>query len=323
MYHWKTSLNISPGEIEIMDSLDIKTLYIKFFDVDYDPVAKKPVPVAILRTEERDLQRLRGTGSHSVRFHIIPTVFITDRCIRDIDTSQVHELVNNIHKLIISTIESNDFDDIVEIQFDCDWTAGTRDKYFLLLEKFHVLMPHTPISATIRLHQVKFSAKSGIPPVNRGLLMVYNMGNLKDPAAVNSILDVQELKKYITNLSGYPLTLDVALPLFGWKVLFRNNEFKGLINDISDTDLGGMMIRKSKQNRIDFKKDTVIKGYHFNAGDWLRIEDSGYDEIISAAETISKLLPAGDLRLSLFHLDSLILKKYPTHEMENIFNSLH
>jgi len=323
VYHWKTTLNISAGEISILDSLNIKTIYLKFFDVDYDEVSHKPMPAGILRTEEQDLLSLRKAGSNSMRFSVIPTIFITNRCILDIDTSQLEGLVINMHKLIMHTIESNGFDSIPEIQFDCDWTERTKDKYFLLLQKFHALMPGTPLSATIRLHQVKFSAKTGIPPVSRGMLMAYNMGNLKDPAATNSILDVQELKKYVSNLQAYPLPLDVALPLFGWAVLFRNNEFKGLINDISEADVKGMWKQNEKQKRIDFVKDTVIKGYHFNAGDWLRIEESHYDEILAASEVLNSHLPRVGMRVALFHLDSLILKKYTTYEMESIYNSLH
>ena len=307
----------------MLDSIKIKTLYIKFFDIDYDEVSHKPVPTGILRSEEQNLRRLKTAGSNFVRFSVIPTIFITNRCILDIDTTQLTDLVINMHKLIMHTIESNGFDNIEEIQFDCDWTERTRDKYFMLLQKFHALVPGTPLSATIRLHQVKFSAKTGIPPVNRGLLMAYNMGNLRDPGAANSILDVQELKKYITNLQAYPLQLDVALPLFGWSVLFRNNEFRGLINDIRDEDMRGMWKQNGKQKRIDFTRDTIIKGYRFNTGDWLRVEESNYDQIIAAADVLTSHLPKAGMRVALFHLDSLILKKYTTHEIESIYNSLH
>jgi len=184
-------------------------------------------------------------------------------------------------------------------------------------------MSQTPLSATIRLHQVKYSAKTGIPPVNRGLLMVYNMGNLKDPSAVNSILDVEELKKYITNLHGYPLPLDVALPLFSWTVLFRDNSFKGLFNDLTREDLSGPSIHQITDNRFEILRDTSIKGYELRARDVLRVEESKYDQIISAVNTISALLPSDALRVSLFHLDSLILRKYTSHDLESIYNSLH
>ena len=66
------------------------------------------------------------------------------------------------------------------------------------------------LSATIRLHQLKFIGESGIPPVDKGLLMCYNMGDLHRLRISNSILETAELKKYIKQLSVYPLKLDVA-----------------------------------------------------------------------------------------------------------------
>ena len=144
-----------------------------------------------------------------------------------------------------------------------------------------------PISATIRLHQIKFLAKTGVPPVSKGLLMCYNMGNLKNPATKNSIIETEELKKYIDNLAAYPLPLDVALPLFNWKVLFRNNTYAGLIQNLPDSLLTNPFISKAG-NRYLFLKDSLLAGYPFKKGDVLRNEQSEYSEIISTAGAISK-----------------------------------
>src|SRR5687767_12425063 len=97
MYHWKTTLKITANELRLMDSLEIRTLYVKFFDVDYDQNLQKPLPVGMLRTEERNLQLLRDSGHQTVKFHIIPTIFITERCMRNIDTADITSLVNNIY----------------------------------------------------------------------------------------------------------------------------------------------------------------------------------------------------------------------------------
>ncbi|HQW84267.1 MAG TPA: hypothetical protein PK987_07405, partial [Ferruginibacter sp.] len=202
------------------------------------------------------------------------------------------------------------------------WTASTKNKYFALLNNFHALKPNTTLSATIRLHQVKYVAKTGIPPVNRGLLMCYNMGNLKDPATKNSIIETAELQKYISGLVSYPLPLDVALPLFDWKVLYRNNVYKGLIQNLPNMVFNNSFSQK-KENRYVILKDTLLQGYNLQNGDIIRDEQSNYKEIISAAKAVNHQLKNTRLRVSLYHLDSVILNKYTNHELESIFNSLH
>ena len=63
-----------------------------------------------------------------------------------------------------------------EMQVDCDWTQGSRAAYFALLralrDRLHA--QGRRLSATIRLHQVKCSADTGVP-VDRGMLMAYNL----------------------------------------------------------------------------------------------------------------------------------------------------
>lgn len=312
-YYWKSVLNLTEFEKRRLDSLHVETIYLKFFDVDWDEAGKKPVPVAKLQVSKDELP-----GGIS----IIPTVFITNACIQKIDSSQVEKLAENIYSLIQEIKGSIGFDSIPEIQVDCDWTAASKEKYFLLLNNIKHKTPGTKLSCTIRLHQVKYISKSGIPPVDRGLLMCYNMGNLKDPATKNSILETEELKKYTGNLSSYPLPLDIALPLFDWKVLYRNNFYTGLIQNLPETVFTNSFSKKTG-NRYQVLKDTLLAGYDLKKGDMIRDEQTDIKEILSTANAISKDLKNTSLRVSLYHLDSLTLSKYSTHELESIYNSLH
>lgn len=312
-YYWKSVLNLTNFENQKLDSLKVKTIYLKFFDVDWDEAAKKPVPVAKLQTTNAD--QLKG-------FSIIPTIFITNECIQKIDSSQTKPLAGSVMQLLRSMINETDFDSIPEVQIDCDWTESTRDRYFDILKNIKGLKPNAKLSATIRLHQIKFLAKTGIPPVDRGLLMCYNMGNLKNPATKNSIIETEELKKYTSNLSSYPLPLDVAFPLFNWKVLYRDNAYKGLIEGLTDEALSGSFCNKTG-NRYQVLKDTLLQGYDLRKGDMIRDEQSDIKEVLSAAAVIGSQLKNTPLRVSLYHLDSLILSKYSTHELESIYNRLH
>ena len=312
-YHWKSVLNITNFEKEKLYSLKVRTIYLKFFDVDWDEAARKPLPVAKLQAARDKLQ-----GGIT----IIPTVFITNECIQKIDRSQVKQLAENIYSLVLEIKQANGFDSIPEIQIDCDWTEATKEKYFLLLNNLKPQTTNYKLSATIRLHQIKFLSKTGIPPVDRGLLMCYNMGNLKNPATNNSILETAELKKYTSNLSRYPLPLDVAFPLFNWKVLYHNNMYSGLIQGLPDEVFSNSFCTKTG-NRYRVLKDTLLQGYELQKGDMIRDEQSDIKEVLAAAGEISRHLKNTPLRVSLYHLDSVILSKYNTHELESIYNSLH
>ena len=313
-YYWKSNFRISDAERKAIDTLKVQTIYLKFFDVDWNSNTGAPLPVAQLRITDSSYIQSR-------RISIIPVIFITNECIYKIDPAQVNELAQKITSLTKSIEENYTLTNISEIQIDCDWTASTREKYFSLLNRLKALNSNVVFSATIRLHQIKFSEKTGVPPVSRGMLMCYNMGNLTNIETRNSILEMGELKKYTGNLHNYPLPLDVALPLFDWKVLFRKGKFIGLIEGLPDSLLTVTAFFK-KGNRFIAAKDTTAGGYDFKAGDLLRNEESNYKDVLEAATLLSEKVSSSVLRISLYHLDPVILNKYSTHEIENIYNAL-
>jgi hypothetical protein len=330
-YYWKSTINLTNFEKQELDSLKIKTIYLKFFDVDWDEVYKTPVPVGKLQVANIPNDPL---GKLSGSIQVIPTVFITNECIQKLDSADAETLAVQISELIKVTRNTNQwlyrssFADTSEIQIDCDWTSSTKNKYFRLLT---VLKEHLnkddgdrkySLSCTIRLHQIKFVSKTGVPPVDRGLLMCYNMGNLKNPATNNSILETEELKKYTGNLSSYPLPLDAAFPLFNWKVLYRNNVYTGLVQSLPEKAFSSSCYSKTG-NRYLVLKDTLLQGYDLKKGDILRDEQSDIKEVLAAALEIGRHLKNTPLRVSLYHLDSVILSKYSTHELESIYNSLY
>ena len=312
-YYWKSVFKLSDAEKITMDSLKVSTLYLKCFDVDWNENSNQPNPVAQVRIIDT---------SYLQKINVVPVVFITNECILKLDSSQSNVLAEKIYKLVKQITTNCNLENINELQIDCDWTASTREKYFSILKRIKNLAAPLSISATIRLHQVKYTSRVGIPPVDRGLLMCYNMGNLKDPATNNSIIEASELKKYIGNLSNYSLPLDVAFPLFDWKVLFRNNTYTGLIQNLNDSSLIDTFI-KNDNKRYVFLRDTTILGYSFKKDDVLRSENSDYNSIIATAKLVNERLSQSNLRVSLYHLDSITLSKYSFHEMENIFNSIH
>ncbi len=312
-YYWKSAFSLTGFEDSRLESLLVKTIYLKYFDVDWDNLKAAPQTKAVLQIKESNVLRSKNIKT-------IPVVFITNECIQKIQLSQIDELSKNIIALI-ETIQKwySQQPFIDELQIDCDWSPATKEKYFALLTAVKKSAVKK-LSVTIRLHQVKYVGKTGVPPADRGLLMCYNMGNLKNFDTKNSILDPEELDKYVLNLSKYPLPLDVGLPLFNWYVLFRNKKYVGLIKLINT---GAANIKKDGYNHFQFLMDTIISNIAFKKDDVLRFEESSYTDILKAAATISSHLQTTNLRVALFHLDSITLSKYTLNEMDNMYNSIH
>lgn len=320
-YYWKSTLQLSAAETKALDTLQVTKLYLKCFDVAWDPVALRPIPLAKLQITTAATDWLSG---HPI--DIVPTVFITNECMQLADSGQVAALANNLHELMRSMAGQLPASvNIPEIQLDCDWTATSRKNYFSLLTSLQQLpfFQHKTISATIRLYQCKYRQKTGVPPVHRGLLMCYNMGNLKNPDTGNSILEAAELEKYIGNLPGYPLPLDVAFPLFDWKVLYRDRTYKGLIQGLPDTLLQRPGLAQQDKNRFTLLTDTTVGGYELKKGDRIRQEDANFAEVIRSARLLRSKLVTPQITVALYHLDSLTLHKYSTNELETMFSSMY
>lgn len=313
-YYWKSSFNPGPLEQKSLKDLQIKRLYIKFFDITWNGDKNEPMPIALIRFPGK--QSLAGLA-------VVPTVFITNDCMQKMNDAQVVNTADKILVLINYIASTNEILNIPEIQIDCDWNETTKDKYFHLLQIAKSLnTKNRLLSATIRLHQYKYYKKLGTPPVDRGLLMCYNMGNLKNPTTKNSILDPGELEKYVSGLPGYPLPLDIALPIFNWKVLFRNNKYAGLVRDLPTSVLVDNPAIRKKGNNYELIQNTSIDGYSFMRADVLRDEQITYDDLTRATDILHEKLKTQHFSVVLYHLDSITLSKFSIHELETIFDHL-
>lgn len=312
-YHWKTNFSPTSLETKLLDSLQVKKLYVRFFDVDWDEKAGDPKPLAMLNASNKNYLQ---------QFNIIPTVFITNECIYKIRPEQTDSLAHRIYRLLQTLKTKNALSKPTEIQIDCDWTKTTKEKYFSILNALQAIDSSQVYSVTIRLHQIKFMTTTGVPPVKKGMLMCYNMGNLRNIKTYNSILEIAELKKYLANLPEYPLHLDVALPIFEWVVLFRDNKYFGLLQNVGNNFFEeGVFSRLG--NFYTSKFDTTIHGYNIKKSDVLRLEQTDPQTIEKAAGRITKGLRETSLTVSLYHLDSITLKKYSAHDLENIYDAMH
>ena len=315
-YFWKSNFALQPFEKKSVQDLEVKKIYLKYFDVA-EREANRPSPIAQVSFAADTKCFLRQNG-----IELIPVVFITNQSLEKPDTTASFELGEKIADLIYAINQQQEIKGIRQVQIDCDWSKKTKANFFSLLRGVKSKLDQGQLlSATIRLHQLKFKLATGIPPVDRGALMCYNMGNLKDPTSKNSILDVDEMKRYIGSLASYELPLDIALPIFDWKVLFRNKSYAGLISSLPDSMLSGGAVKQTGQ-RFEFIRDTTIGGYLFNSGDWLRNEQQASKTIFEAGDLVSKKLSSAPTTVILYHLDSLNLIKYKPDELEDMFNRL-
>lgn len=310
-YHWKTRLSLSAEERAFMDRLRADKLYVKFFDVDWSEPYAGPVPMAEV---EIDTALLGGLD-------IVPCIFLTNRCMTQLPGEDVPELAGRMLKKTEELAAQYPGLKIKELQLDCDWTASTRERYFALLGRLRAeLAPKgIALSATVRLHQYRWPEQTGVPPVDRGMLMCYNTGDLESWEEENSILRAEEAGKYVAGAEPYPLPLDAALPAFGWGVLFRNDRMIRLIHALAPGDLADTLrFRQTQRNRFEVRKSTYLDGHYLYEGDRLRIEQPSIADLEQSARMLKEVSPPGSTA-AFYHLDSIAMLRFPEEVLGKVW----
>jgi hypothetical protein len=197
VYYWRTDLRLDSTERAFLNQYHIRKVYCRYFDVVINDTATGPVPNATLSFSD----------SLPAGVEIIPTIYITENCMHKPYQQLAERLVQRIRQMN----ETNDMEDIREIQIDCDYTSKSRKRYYAFLEEVGRLW-NARLSTTIRLHQLSMPA----PPVDYGALMVYNTGDPRKSEERNPILDYRDVAPYLNRLDSYPLPLATAYPVFRW-----------------------------------------------------------------------------------------------------------
>lgn len=230
-------------------------------------------------------------------------------------------LASNIVKRIRNMCEYSELPNVRELQLDCDWTVSTESSFFSLCDsvRHNITDLNLPwrLSSTIRLHQLSRKA----PPVDGGVLMVYNTGNFNDPDTDNSIIDPSDVKPYLKHLAGYPLHLDVAYPTYSWQLLFHRRQFVGLINGINLSDTA--KFDRTGQNQYTAKRDIPYNNRIIRTGDIIRQELSSFSNIEEVKKLIEERLAGRPHSNILYHLDSNNLSKYSDDEIAQILDAAY
>lgn len=165
----------------------------------------------------------------------------------------------------------------------------------------------------MRLHQLSQEA----PPVDYGVLMLYNTGSFRNIKENNSIINKENVEPYLKNLPSYPLHLDIAYPTYSWNLLFRNNKFVGLIREaLPDSSEDLCRIDKT---HIKVLKDMKIGELIIKKDDIIRIETSDFHTIKSVKDMVEKSLEETSHSNIIYHLDSTNLSNYTEDEIKAIY----
>lgn len=304
-YHWKSKAKATSGIEDALDKTKPNTLYLHYFDVDV--VAKEEYgdgiyPVSVL-TEVDDKFK---------DYQIIPVIFITNKVMKSdvyIDglANKIKRLISQIHK------EHFGIEKPTTIQLDCDWTETSKEAYFKLIE---LLKQDFVVGTTIRLHQIKYQEKTGIPPVNRGTLMLYNVGDLSNQNQ-NSILESKIVEDYIDGDTKYPIPLSVALPLFSQTVVNNNGDIR-LITGVDRTSLTDDKTHFEQVNEYLFKVKSPLlyKGLYLFEGCTVKLEETSENEVLASY----KIIQDSDIELTgtlFYHLDDATLNSIDFNKLIN------
>lgn len=309
-YYWQSVFQWQQAEQEKSDHLGLERLYVKFFDVKFDP-ATRAQPVAVLDVQSPFPDSLT----------LVPVVFVTNDCLIKLTAEEMAWLAARIAEKVNEIWQIGQGGPRPEIQVDCDWTASTQDRYFTLLKELKLVFPKTTFSVTLRLYPFRYPEKMGVPPVDRAMLMYYNMGELKNPAESNSILNNETARAYLDPAAKYPLPLDIALPAFSWGVAFRNDQFLGLIRDlnIGMTESSGFFT-KFASNTYQSTQDTVWRGTYFREGDVVRLEMTDPEALLEAAQLTAPLRDKADGTVSFFQWHSPNFSSLADENLEPVFD---
>jgi hypothetical protein len=257
VYYWRTDLHLDSTERAFLKQHHINKVYCRYFDVVMSDDGTEPKPNATIAF----------TDTLPAGIELIPTVYITEDCMHKPHKDLAEKLV----KRIMQMNETNHIGNVHEIQIDCDYTSKSRATYYQFLEtiKSQLSTIHYQLSTTIRLHQLSMP----VPPVDYGVLMVYNTGDPRKWQERNPILDYRDVYPYLNKLAQYQLPLATAYPVYQW---IRNIQNVRIEHTVEAAEL--LKVKKALEKERPSLSKAVIT-YHLETDNINRYKTETYEEI--------------------------------------------
>ncbi|HLI94151.1 MAG TPA: hypothetical protein VKU83_11090 [Puia sp.] len=218
-YYWHPGFGLDSLQDTTLRRNGVRTLYIRYFDVDWLPADS--APVSLFTTDYRNAA---PTGD------VIPVISIRDRVFDRLTPATIPGFAAGIFSRVRSINASRRLQNR-EIQFDCDWSEKSQRNYFFFLQEYHRISVQA-VSAAIRMNQLRYPDRAGIPPVDYGVLFYFNLQET-DTGDVQSLFERPVAHRFTPSLRSYPLTLDIALPLFGSGKSRDGEELFDIISDVN------------------------------------------------------------------------------------------
>ncbi|WP_317048283.1 hypothetical protein [Flavobacterium araucananum] len=295
---------MSPLEKEVLADNEVRKLYIRYFDIALHPQTKEPIPVSPVRFQ-----------ANVAAFNVVPVVYIQNKVML-LPNLDVDDLAQKTVRLVEEINAKNKITG-QEIQIDCDWTLNSKDNYLKFIERFRKIS-HKKLSATIRLHQVKYFRKTKIPNVDSGVLMYYNMGSIA-PDSLNSIYSRKISEKYLQSLKKYPMHLDYALPVYSWAIHIRKEKILGLRSKLNFSDLKkDANFEQISPIFFRVKQSNYKNGVYYQEKDLLKTERISAEDLKEMATDLSENEAQAPKEIIFYDLDEFNIKNYE----KNIFKQV-
>ena len=314
-YFWRTTFRLSPQERLALAELHTERLYTRVFDVAWTTDA----PQFLGKLSSAD-----GSGVPA-GVEIVPVVYLKNEVFSHATGDRAAALAKEVWAEVTARITALPAAAPRELQLDCDWTDTTKDAYFAFLRGLRTAAPGVALSATIRLHQIKYRERTGVPPIDRGMLMFYNMGKFSPDPDARSIFDPDAAARYVARVHEYPLPLDVALPIWSWVVQVRDDRVIDLLQSTDPDELANVdFLDRSAPDRYVATRGAFLHGVLLREGDVLKVEVTGPTESTAAARMIqSYLAPSATSRtVSLFDLSERNLNRHGIQNLDRVYRSV-
>jgi hypothetical protein len=305
-YYWKTIFRLSPKEKSTLSENEVQKLYIRYFDIDLNSKTQEPFPRSPIRFEDK-----------TIGFEIVPVIYIKNNVMlkKNLDIPDLARKTNRF----IQQINAKNGISIQEIQIDCDWTLNSQDNYLNFINEFKKVS-NKKLTATIRLHQIKYFRKTKIPNVDHGVLMYYNMGKIASDS-LNSIYDRTIASHYLSSLENYPLPINIALPIYSWFIHIREGKIIGLVNkmDVHSLKKDSSFVR-TKNNWFKVRKSNYKKGIYYKANDLLKPEIITNAELLEMANDLEKNTTQNPKEIIFYDLDEFNIKNHDNDVFKKVIN---
>lgn len=323
-YYWKVGdwSGINYECSQVLSRLKAGKLYVKMFEVEPNPYMG-PVPAA--KTTLRSLPYRPDSVSYTQE--IVPVIYIRDEALTGLNPHAIDSLADNINFLTGKYLDRMQTGGYVvheryvyqELQLDCDWTEKNKAVYFTLLKALKA-RSGKHISCTLRLYPFKYRERMGIPPVDRAMLMCYNLLNPVANVDKNTILSTKELDAYLGRRSDYPLPLDIALPVWSQAQLYRYDHFVQTVH--MDDQEYASVLKPVKPFWYEVQHDTGIGEAYARAGDLIKYESVTAADLLKTVELLRSHLNLSDtVTVAYFHLDESLLNRYAYETLDSVYRS--